>query len=384
MAKQQRRKWNDGFYHQNVTIGRDPQTGKPIRKFLKAKTNKELDAKVEALKNKTYTENGQEEKPLTFGQYAEKWLTLTKSDKATSTKAQYRNVLDNHCDVIRNMLLTEITESDIRLQLQQTAAGHATKELMLTTFKQVFQSAHGDRLVIWNPVCNIQLEPEKKQEKRRALTHFELECFRKTALTKEEHCYVSLLLYTGCRRGEILALCKTDINLRKREIRIHKAVKHIGNLTEVSAPKTHAGYRTIPIYEPLFPVLKDYLKSLSTDYLFTRTDTETGENRVLNKSEAQKLWKDIYNKVNRTARSEILAGNTRDVINLDDPLQGLTPHFFRHNLTTILYYSGLDVKDVSKQLGHASITTTLDTYTHLDKQKAAANIDKVNHYLVSY
>ena len=283
------------------------------------------------------------------------------------------------------MLLTEITESDIRLQLQRTTAGRPTKEIMLTCFSQVFRSAHGDRLVNWNPACNIRLDSEQKRDKRRALTKYELECIRKTELTKEENCYVSLLLYTGCRRGEILGLTKADINLQKRQININKAVKYpASGVIEISAPKTSAGYRTIPIYEPLFPVLRDYLQSLRTEYLFTRKDAQTGKCCVLTQSGAQRFWKKIYNKVSDTARMEILSGNLPDVIDLENPLRGLGPHYFRHNLTTILYYSGVDIKDTSKLLGHANVSTTLDLYTHLDEEKAAANTDKVNCFLSSY
>ena len=85
--------------------------------------------------------------------------------------------------------------------------------------------------------------------------------------------------------------------------------------------------------------------------------------------------------VNSFARKEIRSGNAPDIISLDDPLQGVTPHFFRHNLTTILYYSGIDVKDTARILGHSNVNVTLETYTHLDEQKRAENVDAVNRYL---
>ena len=50
MARMQRKRWPDGNFHANVTVGRDPETGRPIRKFLKAKTNRELDAKIAEVK----------------------------------------------------------------------------------------------------------------------------------------------------------------------------------------------------------------------------------------------------------------------------------------------------------------------------------------------
>lgn len=43
----------------------------------------------------------------------------------------------------------------------------------------------------------------------------------------------------------------------------------------------------------------------------------------------------------------------------------LTPHIFRHNYATMLYYSGVNLKEAQRLLGHSSIKITLEIYTHL-------------------
>ena len=43
----------------------------------------------------------------------------------------------------------------------------------------------------------------------------------------------------------------------------------------------------------------------------------------------------------------------------------LTPHIFRHNYCTMLYYAGVDVKEAQRLMGHSSIKITLEIYTHL-------------------
>lgn len=93
------------------------------------------------------------------------------------------------------------------------------------------------------------------------------------------------------------------------------------------------------------------------------------------------MWNTIYEKANSVARSEIQKRKTPDIISLDDPLQGLTPHYFRHNMTTILYYSGVDIKAAARLLGHANVNITLEVYTHLDKEKQAENVKSINRYL---
>lgn len=381
MARAKRRKWDDGYYHANVTIGRDPETGKPIRKFLKARTQTELDRKIEKVKATQYTDDGKAQATITFNAYAKKWFELTKSSKASNTKLQYSNVLRNHCNIIGDMPLDAIKKSDILLQLQESQGHYSTQEIMLTCFKQVFNCASDDEIILRNPAANVKLDQEPTRNKRRQLTAFELDCFKKADLTLQQRTYLSLLLYTGCRKGEVLALTKTDINLRKKTISVNKALKHIVSTIEVSEPKSQAGFREIPIFDPLFPVLKAYLKSLDTEYLFTGSKDESGKPNPMTKWEAQKMWNSIYEQASSVARSEIQSGNAPDIISLDDPLQGLTPHYFRHNMTTVLYYSGVDIKDAARLLGHANVNVTLEVYTHLDKEKQAENVQSVNRYL---
>lgn len=53
-----------------------------------------------------------------------------------------------------------------------------------------------------------------------------------------------------------------------------------------------------------------------------------------------------------------------------DAVPGLTPHIFRHNYATNLYYAGVDLKEAQRLLGHADAKTVIEIYTHLDKEKS--------------
>jgi integrase len=63
-----------------------------------------------------------------------------------------------------------------------------------------------------------------------------------------------------------------------------------------------------------------------------------------------------------------------------DKIKGLTPHVFRHNFATVLYYAGVDIKEAQRLCGHSNVQLTLDIYTHLD-QKKSASAAKINKYL---
>lgn len=62
-------------------------------------------------------------------------------------------------------------------------------------------------------------------------------------------------------------------------------------------------------------------------------------------------------------------------------IDNLTPHMLRHTYATMLYISGVEVLTAKEQLGHTDIKTTLDIYTHLDKQYKDKELDKLDEYL---
>src|SRR5699024_11052183 len=49
-------------------------------------------------------------------------------------------------------------------------------------------------------------------------------------------------------------------------------------------------------------------------------------------------------------------------------LKPITLHQFRHTHASLLYESGMDIKNIQNRLGHSTIVTTLNTYTHLNKK----------------
>ncbi|MCI7097579.1 MAG: site-specific integrase [Lachnospiraceae bacterium] len=375
MARKKRTKRADGRFQESIQIGRDPETGKPIRKVFYGKTHAELDKKVSDFKAELAA--GLKPNHITFSEYGLKWFDLTKQEKAANTKRMYENVLRNHTNIIGDMAVKDIRKSDILLQLNESAGHYPTQEFMLTTFTQIFDCAIDDEIILRNPTRNIKLPSEPPKQERRQLTRFELDCIAAADLTLEERCYISLLLYTGMRRGEVFALTKADVNLRRKQIQVNKAVKYYGSSTEISEPKSASGFRELPVLDALLPDLKQYMKSIDTEYLFVGKDGT----KVKNDYETRVLWNSIYKKLNETAIERIKAGNGPDVINLLDPMQGISPHYFRHNFATTLYYAGVDVKDAARLLGHASVNMTLGIYTHLDKSRSHETTDKLNQFL---
>lgn len=149
-----------------------------------------------------------------------------------------------------------------------------------------------------------------------------------------------LLLETGCRVGELLALRWEDINFSKREIHIH-ATK-LKDSQSFNEPKTKAGNRYVPIInDKLLGMLKEYRKKCGVIKLqgFVFEDSSGG---AMEYRRIVAYWHNICK----------LTGIEKNV------------HTFRHTFATYLLEKGIPVAEVSRILGHSSPAITFKMYTH--------------------
>lgn len=123
---------------------------------------------------------------------------------------------------------------------------------------------------------------------------------------------------------------------------------------------------------PLANLLRDYIGKIDSLYLFT------GQNgTIMSDATYKRFWNGIYNKINNALGGTNKVMEHNKVINPGIRATNLTPHTFRYNYATTLYYCGIDVKEAQRLLGHSSIKVTLEIYTHLMDDKKDLN-DKIN------
>lgn len=178
-----------------------------------------------------------------------------------------------------------------------------------------------------------------------------------------------LLLTTGMRIGEAFALTWEDVDLVEKQIRIEwtLAQDRAGGLVRKHGAKTKTSNRTIPLSEAAINALtiqrhtNQRQRELAGPTWHTTLDLVFPNLRgEIQWPRNPTIWFDRY----RTA--------------LDLPY--LTPHGLRHTAASLLLTSGVPAKVIQEQLGHASITMTLDLYAHLDegmRRSAASQMDTV-------
>lgn len=365
MGKYKKRK--DGRYATTVMTGYKSD-GRPNNIFLSAKTEKELRNKVVELKMQIKMGETVKQSDTPLGEYADSWMETYKSSVGINTKAMYKNAIDCHIKpTLGHLPLNKIVRSDVQKVINDRQAHPRTCEIIRLTLVQILNSAIDDKLLHENVAKKITLPKRHKSEKR-ALTDLEKEAIKKADFTLQEKALVLLLFYFGLRRGEALALTKSDIDLKKKTLTVNKTVIFDkNNPTIKEGAKSDAGNRIIPIPESAESFLRDFLQLVDTFYLFPGKYTET-----LSKTQYVKMWERIVRKMNNAVTSD------KEKIIGSEPITGLTAHIFRHNYCTMLYYSGISQKKAVELMGHSDLKMIMEVYAHLDEEKEAVQ-EKLNN-----
>ena len=151
----------------------------------------------------------------------------------------------------------------------------------------------------------------------------------------------NLLFYAGLRLGELLALTIRDVDFQNNTIKISKSYNRVLKEDIIGPPKTHNGIRIIDLPSVVMNLLQQYITRLPVDY-----PKDARLFFSLNKNNLRRALK-------TTAQ---LAG-----------LPIIRTHDLRHSHASLLFQLGIPAKTVSNRLGHSSINTTLDIYTHIMK-----------------
>lgn len=374
------KKRKDGRYYANISTGKyDLETGRLIRVSVYGRTQRELSEKIAEITAQVVTNTMVKDKDWTVGAYAAHWVSVTKEGIVQeSTMMRYNSLLRNHLTAIKDIRLVDLTRSDIQLCMNQLSGHWATQKELRNMIKSMLETAIDDGLLYRNVCRNIIIDKKPKADTR-ALTEAEKHAIQSCDFTMEEKCFVYLLWYTGMRPEEVRSLTKKDINLKKETISVNNALAFGKNQSMLKEPKTDAGYRTIDILPPLKPVIQSYLDSIDTLYLFTQASGE-----LHTKTTYRRFWQKIYDKINMQMggkkRITKRSNGQAEIIQPEIKATDITPYVFRHEYATILYYSGIDMKEAARLMGHSDTSMILNVYAELDKNKSSSK-EKLSQYL---
>lgn len=289
---------------------------------------------------------------LNFDSIAEAWADERFPTVQNNTLKQYRPCKAEAVNYFGDIPIAEISAAKIKSYLEMlNRKGYSKKTIKdrYAILKQIFNFAWENEQIEKNPCFSIKLKFSRDTEtsQREAATVREETAIKNASNNIDFVFFAKFLLFTGCRRGEALALTPKDIDFNNKTVSITKTVEWLGSKPQIKRqPKTYAGNRIIPLPDIIIDELKH---RTSQNFIF---QNEKGE--LLGNSQVAQKWEKLKTEIG---------------INC-------TPHQLRHSYATMLFDAGIDVKTAQTWLGHTDIKTTLDTYTHLSEKRKIQSTHK--------
>ncbi|MBP1553441.1 MAG: site-specific integrase [Oscillospiraceae bacterium] len=317
----------NGLYERGVTID-----GKRIR--FRGKSPEEVIMKIAQYQ-------GEKETGPKFKQLAEQWRNAYEKEVEYNTYHKSTAAYNRVKEYFGEMYIREITPVHISQFYNFLAVKKFSKKTVNNTkaiLSNVFKYAIILGEVSSNPTTMVSIPKNLTQNKRELPSDDDIKKV-KESIGCTFGLFPFLVMYTGCRKGEALALQYGDIDLENKRVTISKSAYFEGSKAKIKQPKTAAGIREIPLLDKLAVHIP---KGKKEDYIFSSDGSMPYCHSAFNR-----LFKKYKEESGITA----------------------TPHQLRHAYATMLYEAGIDEKLAQELLGHADISTTKNIYTHIRSKK---------------
>lgn len=341
----------DGRYVASI---KNPNSGKRIERY--AKSEKEAEKLLEDIKFEIRQGTLATGPKQTLAQYLEYWLeNVHRPLVRISTYYKNRGIIYNHLiPAIGNITLQKLTPYHIQ-NLCHSKEQAGLKPGTVRNIRQVLHIAL-DKAVSWGlvgrNVCDVVSSPKVGIRSETVLDMEQAKQLLEIARGHRLEALLTLTVATGLRRGEILSLKWSDVNLEEGSIQIRRTMSRVGKFGIVtSEPKTAKGRRKILLPQFVVEALKMH-----------RQDQGERKKQAGNKwAENDFVFPNIY-------------GGFLEPTYLDQMFKKLLAksglpevrfHDLRHSAATILLSMGIHPKVVQELLGHSQISITLDTYSHV-------------------
>lgn len=364
MPKSKLKKRADGLYQISVVLN---ENGKKKRKYFYGKTQQEAKRKMAEYQHRL-------EAGRPFEEVANEWQKKHWNDIAAGTQVSYNPALNRALDEFSGRSIKAIVPLDVKRTLDTMAAqgyAHHSVAIYLSVLTQIFNYAIMMTDISDNPTATISVPKGLKTSTRDCPEDEQLDIIRQY-VNDPFGLFPYMLLYTGLRRGEILALQWKDIDIGKRTISVTKAVSYAktGNQPEIKSTKTEAGEREVVLLDrlavKLFPLQKN-----PDDYLF-------GGTTPLTQSVFRTAWRKYCINAGLWHWKEVQRMQRKKKVTVLVKEPSVTPHQLRHAFATICFETGIDPKDAQQLLGHSKLEVTMDTYTHIRKKHRSDVAAKLN------
>ena len=285
------------------------------------------------------------------------------------TVYNYKSAYERHiAPVLGNMKVKDITTPKLTQFVQSIKLNPETVRKIYVITQSIFHRGVEQGFIRESPCHNVILPKNRNKKKKPVLDEKQTKQFLESLDTKK--CdedfkrIIRVLLYTGMRCGECLALSWEDIDFENKTISINHNLADVAGKHYLTTPKTESSVRTIGMSDTLAGILKEqqlYITELSTamgnsfahpEMVFTSALGNYRDRSALN-----------------TSFKRFLKGSN---------FEFLTLHQLRHCNATLLLNSGIDLKIVSEHLGHSGVEVTANVYADVLKSTKVKVADLIS------
>ena len=338
------RKRKDGRWEGRYTAGYDETTGKRLIKNVLGKTQAEVKEKLARAITEAETLDTRRSDEYTLGTWLQTWYELYA--KLTGRDLQWL-----YKDLQEHGRLREAQKG------KQPGLSDSTIRGIHTMLHNALDRAVKERLIVRNPADDC-VPPKIPKHEMKILPPEQIKSYLTAADQRGVLPMFYLELISGLRKGELVALQWSDLDIENKTISVSKqAGRNNAGEPDITRPKTENSIRKISIPQGAVDLLvAEHQKHPGSPWMFP--SPKTGEmyhpDSVVN----------IHKKILK-----------------DAGLEHLRFHDLRHTFATLALQNGVDIKTVSSMLGHFDAGFTLRTYTHVTRQMQESAAEKMENFM---
>lgn len=285
------------------------------------------------------------------------------------TVYNYKSAYNNHIKpVLGNVRVKDINTPRLTQFVQSLKLQPETVRKIYVVLQSIFHRGVEQGFIRDTPCRNVILPKNRSKKKKPVLDEEQTSRFMK--LIEEKKCdpdikrIIKVLLYTGMRCGECLALSWNDINFEEMTISIEHNLADVGGKHWLTTPKTESSIRTIGMSQALADIFREQKKY--QEQLIEALGDDFSHPEM------------VFTSANGNYRDRSSLGTSLKRFLRGTEFDFLTLHSLRHCNATLLLNSGVDLKVVSDHLGHCDIGVTANIYADVLKSTKAKVADLVS------
>ncbi|HEU5139104.1 MAG TPA: site-specific integrase [Bacillales bacterium] len=356
------------------------QNGKRIWKRKTVKAKNKTEARRLLAEFQTEIEAGEYIDPskMKFADFVDEWR-----EKYAKKHLSNKTIQDNNTHLKNNILpvfghmrldefnpihiinfLDSLEQDGARKDGKPGGLASSTIHRHYAILRDIFKCAEQWRLIQHNPVNGVQ-RPKVKYKKFDVYDEDEARFLFEKLQNEPLHwrIFLTLALTCGLRRGELLALEKEHIDFEQSTIDIKQQLRYTKEKGHEFVPPKASSARTVAVPPDVMEELQAYIRTKGKERLQAAELWKGGEHFfIFSTWNGKPYYPDVPNRWWRrfTKRTG---------------LKHIRIHDFRHTSASLLINQGAHAKVIAERLGHADITTTMNTYGHVydkaDKSAAA-------------